>query len=281
MLRGDLHTHTLASDGTLATPALCQLARQQGLAVLAITDHDTVAGWPAAGATWPQVVGGVQITTICEGQAIDLLGYYRQLPQITNLLLVDLQAARRKRVAQMVLQLQEAGADISHLVPSGDALAELGRPHLAQMLVRAGHAVSVLDAFDRFLDKGRPGFVPRAEIQTRDVIEAMHADHGLAVLAFTPGGVSEEVLTQLVEWGVDGIEAYHPKATPAESLVQLERADRLKLLITGGSDFHRPEAAQLGVPALPEQPLLVFLAALERRQMVANGETRRRRKRTQ
>ena len=281
MLRGDLHTHTLASDGALGTPALCTLARRQGLAVLAITDHDTVAGWPAAGPGWPQVVGGVQITTSLEGETIDLLGYYRQLPQITTLLLVDLQEARRKRVTQMVQQLKEAGADISDLVPSGTELAELGRPHLAQALVRAGCAESVLDAFDRFLDKGRPGFVPRAEIQTKDVIEAMHADHGLAVVAFSAGGIPDALLGQLVEWGLDGLEAYHPRASAQETVAQLERAHHLGLLVTGGSDFHRPESSRLGVPALPEQPLLTFLAALERRQMIEAAGGKRRRKRAQ
>ncbi len=269
MLRGDLHTHTVASDGALSTPALCQLAREEGLAVVAITDHDTVAGWPALGRTWPEVVGGVQLTTTWQDQTLDLLGYYQELPEITNLLLLDLKAARQKRVEAMVRLLKEAGADISDALPPAVALADLGRPHLAQALVRAGHAASVLDAFDRYLDKGRPGYVARAELIPRDVIEAVHADRGLAVLAWRPEPIVEPLISLLLEWGLDGVEAYHPRATPQETLSLLDFADRHGLVVTAGSDFHRPEDGRLGVPSLAEERLLVFLAALARRQMMA------------
>lgn len=268
LLRGDLHTHTTASDGVLAPPELLALARKAGLAAVAVTDHETVDGWTGEASQVPRLIGGVEVATILDDTEFHLLGYFSGPPDITAGLLAEIREGRRRRFEMMLEKLDALGIDARSAVELPQGNASPGRPHIARALVKLELAASVADAFDRFLGEDGPAYVAREKVTPLEVIEAVHADFGLVTLAH-PGQVRGEVpWRRLSDWGLDAVEVYHPSHPPAVSRQLLDVADAHGFLVTGGSDFHDPELGTLGVPALPEARLLAFLAALDRQRMI-------------
>lgn len=268
LLRGDLHTHTTASDGVLTSAELVAAAKESGLSALAVTDHETTDGWPDASTRVPRLIGGVEVATTVDDQEFHLLGYFAGTPDITARLLAEIREGRRRRFEAMLKKLQDLGIDATPAVelPSGNASP--GRPHVARALVRMGLADSVPDAFRRYLAEGGPAYVGREKVAPLEVIEAVHADFGIVSLAH-PGQIEAGVpWRRLADWGLDAIEVYHPTHPPAVSRELLDVADAHQFLVTGGSDFHDPALGSPGLPALPEGRLLAFLAALDRRQMI-------------
>ncbi len=246
----DLHTHTTASDGTLAPAELVELARRRGVTALALTDHDTVAGLPEAlargGEVGVEVVPGVEVGVQWdEGGAMHLLGYFvrDEEPELLRRL-AEICSWRRERAQEIVRRLNEAGVQVSfeqvEAVAPGCAL---GRPHVARVLLEAGVVRSVGEAFQRYLRRGRPGYVARAMPSPADGVALLHAAGGVAVLAH-PSTLRlgrqglKSCLEQLQAWGLDGIEVYSSGHSPAQRGTYLALARELGLVVTGGSDFH-------------------------------------------
>lgn len=269
MIRGDLHTHTHASDGALSTDDLMAHARQEGLAVIAVTDHETTAGWPPEGRRLPRVIGGVEVASIVDDQEFHLLGYFSGAADVTENLLREIREGRQGRFEAMIQKLEALGIDVRpHIqIPQGNV--SLGRPHLAQALCRAGVVSTLPEAFERYLEEGAPAHVGREKVLPMDVIDAVHADQGLVTLAHPMLVKGEVPFDRLKGWGLDAIEVYHPSATPDDVTTLLEVAKAFRFLQTGGSDFHGQEGARLGIPFLPEEPLLSFLSALDRQRFLA------------
>jgi len=251
----DLHIHTTASDGTCTPSEIIQMALEKGLGAIAITDHDTLAGTRAALAVQPperlKLLSGVEISTAAPdgfpmAGSLHILGYGVDVNDgPLEQALVDLQHARDERIPKIVGLLNRAGlpisiADVMAMVVEGSA----GRPHVAQALIHAGIARDVNDAFDRYLSKGQPGYVEKRRIPCRQAIALIRAAGGIAVLAhpyLAPGGQSEalaDLLAALCDMGLQGIEAYYSRHTPANVALYLEMARRFDLVVTGGSDFH-------------------------------------------
>lgn len=268
LLRGDLHTHTTASDGVLTPAEVIVRAKEKGLAAVAITDHETTDGWAHEASRVPRLIGGVEVATIVDDEEFHLLGYFTKPPDIAGRLLVEIGDGRRRRFETMLDQLQELGIDVRPAVELPPGNSSPGRPHVARALVRLGLAASVGDAFDRYLGEGGPAYVAREKVTPLEVIEAVHADFGLVTLAH-PGQIKAEVpWRRLADWGLDAIEAYHPSHSPSVSRELVDVADTHGFLVTGGSDFHDPALGTIGLPALPESRLLSFLAALDRQEMI-------------
>jgi 3',5'-nucleoside bisphosphate phosphatase len=247
-LRIDLHTHSTASDGLLAPAALVRFAREQGLDLIALTDHDTTAGVPEAQAEGERVglrvIGGVEINTdLTGGGEAHMLGYFVERDQPTfQRTLGVLRDARERRGERMVEQLRAQGLDISWERVREIAQGSVGRPHVAQALIERGYAADVPDAFDRWLSKGRPGYVPRLKLSPQDATRLIRSARGVPVLAHPVGipNLQESLLPSLVEAGLLGLECYYGQYDEATVTHLLSLAALHHLIPTGGSDYHGP-----------------------------------------
>lgn len=266
----DLHTHSTASDGVLAPAALVELACARGLRVLALTDHDTVAGIPEARATAERLglrlIPGVELSTHVAAGEVHVLGYFID-PDHPGLVtaLARFRDAREGRARQIVERLTAAGAPIRYervLAYAGDG--SIGRPHIARALIEAGHATSINDAFDRYLVRGRPGYVERYRLTPPDSVRLIRAAGGVPVLAH-PHSADDlaTLLPELVAAGLGGLECYYGDYDELRKHELLALAARHDLVPTGGTDFHGPGIHQrlLGGTPVP----LDCVAALEAR----------------
>lgn len=252
--RVDLHTHTARSDGTSEPLDLVAAASAAGVRTLAITDHDTLAGYreltegPADGALPLELIPAVEINTVAaaipgliEGE-LHLLGYgIDPDDDAFEALLADQRALRLERFARLIDRLRAIDLSIDEQVEILDRpdAWSLGRPTAARALVAAGHAESVNDAFERILGAGRPGYVAREGIDPLGAIAAIRATGGIAVLAHFSEAVEQRALiAELRDAGLRGLEVHYIGFAP-ELVAELGAiAASLSLVPTGGSDYH-------------------------------------------
>jgi len=252
MQLADLHAHTTASDGTFTPRQLVELAKQNGLSAVAVTDHDTTAGLAEAVETARilgiEVVPGIELSTVFEGKEVHVLGYFydpenHELKEVTSKMRED----RITRMDRMITRLQEVGVEITRdeVVTEAQGGA-IGRPHIARVLVRKGYVTDIPDAFDQYLGAGRPGYVKRAVMTPAEAVELIIRAGGSPVVAH-PGLVDKDYLFDtLVPLGLVGLEAYHPDH-PADKRRHYEAlAEHHGLIATGGSDFHGGGAEHRG-----------------------------------
>jgi predicted metal-dependent phosphoesterase TrpH len=240
----DLHVHSTASDGELAPEDVVGRGAAAGLAALALTDHDTIAGVPAAieagRRLGVRVVGGCEFSVAAPWGEMHVLGYF--LPSDSKQLedfLVRCRTDRERRGRAMVERLHRIGLALS----DDDVLAEadggaIGRPHVARALVRRGHVGSVGEAFDRYLARGRPGFVDKALPTFVAVADLVHGVGGVVSAAHLKDRGTRAVLQQLQSEGLDAVETRHPSHDPDVRARLTDLALSLKLLRSGGSDWH-------------------------------------------
>lgn len=267
MLRADLHLHTRASDGELTPVDLVRAALAGGLDVIAVTDHDTVAGVPdalaAARGTPLRVVTGVEMSTLYEGREVHVLGYGVD-PSAAPMLAHQTAAVHRReeRAREMVRRLQALGLRIEFedvLRAAGAEARSIGRPHLARALVANGQVRSVGEAFDRWLGDSGPAFVRSDLPPVRAAVDAIRASGGVASWAHPDRDVLEPFAPVFAAWGLGAIECYRPTTSPEDGRRLLATARRLGLMPTGGSDWHGPHRVPLGdffVPADDVRELL-------------------------
>jgi len=244
MAFADLHLHSRFSDGTYGPEELAAQARRYGLAAIALTDHDSVEGCPgtaeACEAVGIEFIPGTELTAEQEGNELHILGYCMdtQNPRLLTEI-ARFQAVRQNRIREMVERLNRMSVPLS-----ADAVFALancrapGRPHVARALVAAGLCQSLDEAFERFLKKNRPAWVPKFKMSGEKALELIHQAGGVAVLAHPGLNRTDEVIPGMVEAGMDGIECFHTKHSTATTERYLELADRFHLLVTGGSDCH-------------------------------------------
>ena len=258
----DLHLHTTASDGQCSPGELIARARDAGISVLAVTDHDTMAGVPEAAAAAAQIalgfVPGIEITAVENGHDVHILGYWIDgaSPELVRLL-EGLRRARAERAAEIARRLAEAGAPIDVREQVAGAAARgrsIARPEIARALIRAGHVTTVAEAFDRYLSEGRPGYVGHRGPTPSEVVVAIVGAGGVASLAH-PGPLNrDELIPSLVGTGLGAVEAYHSAHDDQTCSRYLAVAATHGLVVTGGSDFHGPTVRRsefLGVAGLP------------------------------
>ncbi len=246
----DLHTHSTASDGTYSPSELVALAREVGLYALALTDHDTVEGLAEASAAAERLgvrlVPGVEISVKFEGPGhCHILGYFVDpASRVLRETLALLKKARSERNLRMVEKLQALGVEITlEEVVARAGGGEVGRPHFAPLLVEKGVVRSPEEAFERYLKKGAPAYVPKARLSPEEAFSAIFEAGGLPVLAHPvhlrlPPEELSGYVARLKAFGLSGIEAYYTDHTPEFTAFCLELARRYNLVPTGGSDFH-------------------------------------------
>jgi 3',5'-nucleoside bisphosphate phosphatase len=246
----DLHTHTTASDGRLAPDALARLAWEAGVRTLAVTDHDTVAAIAAARqAAAPygiRLVEGIEGTAIEAQRDVHVLGYFIDPASPTLARFLSRQRAERiDRVRGIAERLEAAGRPIDLSSLLRDAVLQpgrsVGRPAVADALVRAGFAANRQQAFDDWLLPGRPAWVPRTGPPVHDVVDVIHEAHGLASLAHPGLTRRDDAIREWTDAGLDALEVCHSEHAPDDVARYLALARELGLLVTGGSDFHGEE----------------------------------------
>ena len=240
----DLHLHSQFSDGTYTPEEVAAQGVRFGFSALALTDHDTVEGCArmAAACATAQIefIPGAELTAEQAGNELHILGYFLDT-QNTKLLaeIGKFQVVRQQRIRDMVARLNELNVPLR--AEAVFALANCqspGRPHVARALVKAGLCRSLDEAFERFLKKGRPAWVPKAKMSAPEGIELIHQAGGLAVMAHPGLNRTDEVIPELVAAGLDGIECFHTKHSPTTAARYLALAEKYNLLITRGSDCH-------------------------------------------
>jgi predicted metal-dependent phosphoesterase TrpH len=270
----DLHTHSTVSDGRCSPTELVARAAGHGVTTLALTDHDTMAGCEEAAAACTRAgvrfVTGIEITAVLDRGDVHVLGYFLD-PHTPALLgfLTEQRRRRMERVRDIVDRLASAGLvlDVERILRPGveDAGKAVGRPWVARALVEAGYVPSTDAAFDRWLGRGRPAFVPRLGAPPQEVFERIHEAGGLAALAHPGLTAVDEWIPEFADAGLDAIEAYHTKHDPGTSMRYLSMAADLHLLVTGGSDFHGDPShgpAHPGAVALPAEAFVRLTARL-------------------
>jgi 3',5'-nucleoside bisphosphate phosphatase len=240
----DLHLHTMFSDGTYTPEDLVQRAAGQHLAAIALTDHDTVEGCApaevACGRAGLEFIPAVELTCELTDSELHLLAYGIETASPELLAALNrFQQVRQDRVREMVARLNRL--DVPLEAGRVFALANCrspGRPHVGRALVAEGFCSSVDEAFERFLKRNRPAWVPKFKISAPDALALIHRAGGLAVMAHPALNRIDHLIPGLAEMGLDGLECYHSKHSASTSAHYLEMAGRLGLLVTGGSDCH-------------------------------------------
>ncbi len=248
-MRLDLHIHTTASDGLLSPQEVVGLAADGGLDVVAITDHDTVAGIAsaidAAAVSSLRLIPGIEVSSNDKGSEYHILGYFVD-PYADSIQAYERRAlgGRESRMEEMVKRLRRQGlliemADV--LEAAGPDRSAIARPHLARALVLKGYANSVVDAFDRLIGDDHSAFVPTEIVTPEEAIRLILDAGGIPVWAHPPTEALMRLLPTFIGAGLEGLEVYRPHSTAAH-IRKLERvATSAGLLMTGGSDWHDPD----------------------------------------
>jgi len=289
-LRVDLHAHSNASDGTLTPADLHAAMAEAGMTLVALTDHDTLAGVRALRAagrgtpegSLPRVLAGIEVNTDGHpaldgrglgraGRELHVLGYGMDPDDpALDAVLARQRDGRRARIAEMLARLRADGRNVAL---TEDELAALpadavGRPHLARALVAGGEVASVDEAFATLLRAGSPYWVPRRGLDTRAAIEAIVAAGGVAVLAHpAEADAVPDAIDRMRDWGLAGLEVHYPRFAPERVGALAAFAATRGLLATGGTDFHGDTetygaaAGRVSVPPAAAERLLEAIAA--------------------
>ncbi len=257
----DLHSHSDRSDGVLPPLELYTAMAEWGMDLAAISDHDTLAGYrlmrdalamgdrPPGG---PMLIPAVEINSVADRTLVEMgieldegelhilgFGVDADDPAFE----ASLSAQRNARMTRLMLiieRLRELDVPIDEQIAPALASEEaVGRPHIARAMVAAGHVGSVQEAFDAWIDRSGPAYVPRQGMRSRDAIDAITAAGGICVLAHYPAAPEQpELIKLLMDWGVRGLEVYYRRFSPDTVLAMAELTGSLNLLATGGSDYH-------------------------------------------
>ncbi len=245
----DLHLHSTFSDGSLSPEQLVREARKADLSAIALTDHDSVSGVPlfleACAREKIRGLPGVEISVDYPHGTMHILGYFidynsRELNSHVD----KLKAGRAARNADILKKINNLGIPLTFAeVASFAGEGNVGRLHFAQALVARGYVGSNQEAFDRYLAKGKSGYVERDRLQPRGGVEMIVNAGGLAVLShpftleLSPSALEKQV-GELAAFGLQGIEVYYPQHNHNLVKRYLELAQRFNLVATGGTDFH-------------------------------------------
>ena len=270
----DLHMHTNHSDGTLNPTELARLAKAQGVDAVALTDHDTVTGIGElvleTNRLGLEAIAGVELSATFSPGTLHILGYGFDTEGPIREKLEKFQKARAERNPLILEKLGALGMPMTleEVKEIGKAKGQIGRPHIATAMEAKGYVKTYKEAFDKYLTKGGPAYIPKAAWSAKECIEMIHESGGVAVVAHPvqmklQGMDLEAKVKELAELGMDGLEVVHPDHN-AENQQRFTRlAEEFGLITTGGSDFHG--AHKPGIQLGQGRPPYVFLEKLRER----------------
>lgn len=255
-MKSDLHIHTNFSDGVFTPEKLVDTAMEIGLDVIALSDHDNILSHKIAFDHLQKlkeegceknliVVPGVEINTIYKNYEIHILGYFMDVENSDFKSM--LKSQQEARVAQtkeiLTLLYKKEGIKVSFdkiksLVAPGGSI---GRPHIAKSITMVNGTSSVTEAYDKYIHDGSDVYVQRKTVTPHDAVEIIYHAGGIPVIAHPYDiDIAEKIIEELTQYGLRGIEAYHRKHSPAMVEYYFTLAEKLGLIVTGGSDFHAP-----------------------------------------
>ncbi len=247
----DFHSHTLESDGSLAPADLVGLMRGRGVRVFSITDHDTTRAYDGLQVDFATVVPGIEINTTWNDNEVHILGYRVPLADDSLLgrVIAENRVFRRERMRRMIAGVNAAGyaIDAAMVAAESGRSDAVGRPHIAKALVRAGYVRDVETAFRDVLVRGKAGYAPSNYITPARAVDVIRASGGVPVLAH-PGRLKNlDVIGELVEAGLAGLEVFYPTHDASQRAHFRALAKTHDLVMTAGSDFHDPRVNARGV----------------------------------
>ncbi|KPK74082.1 MAG: hypothetical protein AMJ89_06940 [candidate division Zixibacteria bacterium SM23_73] len=240
----DLHIHTTASDGLFSPKQAVEIAKESGLSAISITDHDAIDGFveakEKADELGIELIPGVELSVVHKGEDFHLLAYLVDYENPEFLKKINsFREERSVRGEKMVEKLNELGIDLR--VDTVKAIAgnsSVGRPHLADALVKEEFVHTYDEAFARYLGYHAPAYVPKKYLTPKEAIELIHLVRGVAVFAHPGTSRSPHAVYDFLEMGLDGIEAYHSQHDRNMTTHYINLAKKLGLIHTGGSDCH-------------------------------------------
>jgi predicted metal-dependent phosphoesterase TrpH len=272
MAKADFHNHSTASDGKLTPTQLVDLAAANGVRIMALTDHDSTEGIAEARAAATKhpgfyLIPGVELSTDIEGDEVHVLGYFSDEQLANPELQAELdrfRAGRFERGRMMVEKLNALGKPISWervLEIAGEA--SIGRPHVAQALLEAGHVSSIPQAFELYIGRDGPAYAEREKMTPREAVETLHRYGAPAVMAHPSyTKTADAVLKELAAIGLNGMEVYYRDYDQAMIDRLARKARELGILPLGGSDYHalnNPGEREPGKIPLPDNVAKAFL----------------------
>lgn len=256
----DLHIHSNFSDGTFSPKEIVKMAKARGLSAISITDHDTAEGIDEAlmaGREYGvKVIPGVELSIAHKGLNVHLLGYYfDHHDQVLLDKIKVVQKSRKDRNYKIIKKLNELNIKVSYgEVKAMTLTGQIGRPHIAKLLMKKGYVRSLDEAFAKYLGKGAKAYMKRFLYGSTEAIDIIHKSGGLAVLAH-PVQVDPtyqqlpDVVKELTQAGLDGVEVYYPSHARKAKKMLNKLASQFDLIVTGGSDYHgtiRPRTSLAG-----------------------------------
>ncbi len=248
-MKVDLHIHTSYSDGVFSPEKIVDAALDAGLEAIAITDHDNVLSYSAAAEYAEnkpiEIIPGVEINTIYKNYEVHILGYFMDLNNSDFQKLIKLQQQARIKQTKEIINLlaKKEGIkivydSITKQVAQGGSI---GRPHIAKAIANAGGTLSIAEAYNRYIHDNSPVYIQRKTVSPFDAVEIIYDAGGIPVFAHPYDvDIAEQLLKEMMNFGLRGIEAYHRKHSPAIIEYFSTLAEKYGLIITGGSDFHAP-----------------------------------------
>ena len=258
----DLHLHTTASDGLFEPAVLVDLAWRAGIRTMSVTDHDTTAALSEAGraatASGIAFVPGIEITAVHEGRDVHVLGYFIDREDAALAEFLERQRGDRiRRVGAIADKLADLGkpVDRESLLAARPNGKSIGRPLVAQALVKAGHVADTRQAFEQLIGEGRPAFISRCGPPPADVIGIINRAGGIASLAH-PGLLKrDDLIPDMIGAGLTAVEAFHSDHDATTTEHYLAFAELHGILVSGGSDYHGEKErrkAAFGTIGLPQ-----------------------------
>ena len=252
-MKSDLHIHTLYSDGVFSPEKIVDTAIDVGLQVIALTDHDNILSYQVAKDYLKktnkedklEIIQGIEVNTLYKNYEVHILGYFMDVnnSDFQNLLKMQ-QQARVKQTKEIInLLAKKEGIrikfdDIKKQVAEGGSI---GRPHIAKAITNAEGTNSVIEAYAKYIHDDSPVYVQRKTVSPQDAVEIIYDAGGIPVIAHPHDlDIAEDLIKELMQYGLRGIEAYHRKHSPACVEYFSSMAEELGLIVTGGSDFHAP-----------------------------------------
>ena len=241
----DLHLHTRYSDGTFTPDELVKHAAAAGLGCISLTDHDTVSGLAETAQLCSsrgiEFISGVELTAHLHEREVHVLGYGFRADDANLLGQLQLfQQVRARRVVEMLAKLQSVGVELKmeNVTAVADGASALGRLHVARALLNGGFTRHIDEAFQKFIGKGKPAFVPKFRLAVDEAARLLHAAGGVAILAHPGISNLDDQLGALIDTGLDGIEVWHSRHSNTQSERFLAFTRERGCLATGGSDCH-------------------------------------------
>ncbi|GKU24725.1 PHP domain-containing protein [Clostridium folliculivorans] len=245
MKYADLHIHSNYSDGVLSPSEIIHIAEQKNINTISITDHDSICSqFVLKGCeTSVNIISGVEISTICNDSELHILGYFIDINNTElNDAMNKLKAIRLDRIRQIISKLNDLSVDISMQDIECCCRDTAGRSHIAKILVEKGYVDNYKAAFNNYLIKGRPAYVERYKFNYTETISLIRKAGGIPILAH-PGKIYrnidvEKVIKRLKDYGLCGVEVFHPSHSGMQVNKFFNLCKKYKLLVSGGSDCH-------------------------------------------